>query len=164
MWPLGVVLAAALAASACGGLPPAGVYGSPSYRFTITFSEPPSRQVVALATPLVDVYGTSIAHRVIWSGGDAEVWIDELTTPVPADRVDGFLRSYLPTTHGGRIVTRSGFPAAIESVPCFTPAGSCPGNVAVLAVLAGTTLYEVHANLSASTDRAILASFRLVSQ
>jgi hypothetical protein len=130
----------------------------------MAFTKAPTEQIVPLATPVVDAYGTSVAHRVIWSGGDAEVWIDQLTTPVPAERIDGFLRSYLPTTHGGRIVTSSGFPAATESVPCFTPSGSCPGNIAVLAVLAGTTMYEVHTSMEASTDRAVLASFRLVSR
>jgi len=145
-----------------GGLPPPGHYGSPGYRFAISFAKAPTEQVVAITTPLPDAqYGTAIAHRSIWSGGNADVWVDQLTTPVPANRVDGFLRSHLPTSHGGRIVTRSGFPAAIESVPCFTPAGSCPGNVAVLAVLDDTTLYMVHTVMDASTDRAILASFQL---
>jgi hypothetical protein len=108
-------------------------------------------------------YGTGIAHRTIWSGGNADVWVDQLTTPVPPDRLDGFLRSYLPTSAGGRIVTRFGFPAAIESVPCFTPVGSCPGNIAELVILTGATVYEVRVGSAPSTDQAIISSFRLVS-
>jgi len=155
-------IALALALSACGaGVPSIGHYGSPGYRFVIAFAKPPTERVVP-TTPFSDPqYGTSVAHRTIWSGGNADVWVDQLTTSVPPDRVEGFLRSYLPTSKGGRIVTRFGFPSAIESIPCFTPAGSCPGNIAALVVLAGTTVYEVHAFSDASTDQAIISSFRL---
>jgi len=115
-------------------------------------------------TTLTDTpYGPAIARRTIWSGGNADVWVDQLTTAVPPARVDGLLRSYLPTSTGGRIVTRFGFPAAIESVPCFTPAGSCPGTIAELVVLTGATVYEVRAGSDAATDQAVISSFRLAS-
>jgi len=124
---LGLVLAA------CGGgLPRAGHYGNPGYRYIIAFAKPPTKRVVAVTTLTDTPYGPAIARRTIWSGGNADVLVDQLTTPVPPARVDGLLRSYLPTSTDGRIVTRFGFPAAIESVPCFTPAGSCPGNIAFL--------------------------------
>ena len=155
---LGLVLA-----TCGGGLPHAGHYGSPGYRFIIAFAQPPTKRVVAVTTLTDTPYGPAIARRTIWSGGNADVLVDQLTTPVPPTRVDGLLRSYLPTSTGGRIVTRFGFPAAIESVPCFTPAGSCPGNIAELVILTGTTVYEVHVGSDAATDQAIISSFRLVS-
>jgi len=163
MWLLGVLSAVALGGTACGGgLPPAGTYGTPGYRFVISFTEPPTERIIPLTTPTVeDQYGTAVVHRVIWSGGNADVWVDQLANPLRPAQIDGFLRSYLPTSHGGRVVTRFGFPAAVESVPCSTPAGSCPGNIAVLAVLDGTTVYEVHASEGASTDQAIISSFRI---
>ena len=140
-------------------------YGTPGHLFAIAFAKAPTERVVPLTAPRADDrYGTVLTGRVIWSGGNADVWVDQLAGPVPPARVEGFLRSYLPTTHGGRIVTRSGFPAALESVPCFTPSGSCPGNIAVLAVLAGTTVYEVHTGLDASTDQAVISSFRVVGR
>jgi len=153
-----------LALSACGGgLPPIGHYGNPGYRFVIAFAKPPTEQVVAPAAPIPETqYGTAIARRTIWSGGNADVWVDQLATPVPPDRVDGFLRSYLPTSTGGRIVTRFGFLSAIESVPCSTPAGSCPGNIAELVILTGVTVYEVWVHNAPSTDQAVISSFRLV--
>jgi hypothetical protein len=161
--PLGVLLAGALGASACGGLPPAKVYGDPGYRFAIAFTRPPTEQAVSVSTSMGRTqYGTTVARRVLWSGGGPDVWVFQLTNPVPPNRVDGFLRSYFPTSDGGRIVSRFGLPAGTESVACSTPAGPCPGNVAVLDVLSATTLYEVFARLDASTDQAIISSFRLV--
>ena len=156
----------ALVLAACGGgLPQAGKYGSPGYRFVIAFAKPLTKRVVDVTT-LMDnaVSEPTIARRTVWSGRNADVWVDQLTTSVPPDRVDGFLRSYLPTFTGGRIVGRFGFPAATESIPCFTPAGSCPGNIAELVILADTTVYEVHVQGDAATDQAIISSFRLVDR
>lgn len=164
-WPLGVLLLGALGATACGGLPPARTYGEAGYRFDISFSTSPTEQVVPLSTPQGEnQYGTAIARQVLWIGGNADVWVFQLTNPVPPSQVDGFLRSYFPTSHGGRMVYRSGLPAGTESVPCSTAAGPCPGNLAVLDILSGTTLYEVYTRLDASTDQAIISSFRLVDR
>ena len=154
-----VTVGLALVVAGCGGLPQAAGYGHRGQGFVVAFAEAPTEHDFVLQHPHTQ-YGTSIAHRTIWDGGNATVWVDQLTAPVAPGHVDGFLRSYLPTATGGRMVTRFGLPAAIESIPCFTPAGSCPGNIAELVILDHRTLYEVRATGAPGTDAAVLASFR----
>jgi hypothetical protein len=109
-------------------------------------------------------YGTGADKRWAWSGGGVNVFIDALTNPVPPRRVNPFLRSYLPATHGGRIITRLGLRAATETVPCSTPAGSCAGTIESLVILDDTTVYDVFVgNSDPSVTSAVVDSFRLIN-
>ena len=101
------------------------------------------------------------------SGGDGppevDVWVESLTNSVPPRRIDPFLRSYLPTTHGGRIIKWFGFPAATEFVPGCDPSGQCVGIIGSLVVLDGKTIYNIFThqnNLAAAQDE--IRTFRLV--
>jgi len=91
------------------------------------------------------------------------VSIDTLTNAVPPRRVNPFLRSYLSTSHGGRIIKWFGLPAAEEFVPGCLPTGQCIGIIGNLVVLDGTTLYFVFTSQNTRTAaQAEVRSFRVV--
>jgi hypothetical protein len=74
-----------------------------------------------------------------------------------------FLRSYLATTHGGRIIDWFGLPAAEVFVPGCNPSGQCVGTVGNLVVLDGTTLYFVFTQQNSLTEaKEEVRSFRVV--
>lgn len=138
-------------------------YGPPGNRFELSFPHAPDERTIAISQPLYQAqYGTAVAQRWIWRSATFHdvVWVDHLTGRPPGKRLDPFLRSYLPSAHGGRIVQRFTMPAAIETVPCSTPAGACPGIISAFVVLDGRTLYEVMATGSLTTDQAVIASFQ----
>jgi hypothetical protein len=77
--------------------------------------------------------------------------VESLTNVVPTRRVDPFLRSYLATSYGGRIIKWFGLPAAEVFVPGCDPSGRCVGTVGNLVVLQGTTLYFVFTHQNSET-------------
>jgi hypothetical protein len=92
-----------------------------------------------------------------------DVWVEFLTNSVPRRQVNPFLRSYLATSRGGRIITWFGLPAAEALVPGCDPSGQCVGTVGNLVVLDGTTLYFVithqYSQIAAQEE---VRSFRIV--
>ncbi len=168
MRPLTVAIAAAIVLAGCSSakaIPAPTSAGAPGNRFSVSFLRPPRERTVTFG-PSDDQrqYGTGVATRRIWTGGDVAVWVDSLTDAVPERRIAPFLRSYLPTATAGRITTRFGLPAATESVPCSTPAGSCPGTISGMVVLDGDTLYDVFTHQDDRlTAQAIIDSFRLTA-
>src|SRR5664280_2774163 len=150
---LSLILATGMALSSCSSAPPATkipspkVYGTPGFRFAASFLRAPAESTVTGGFKVLPQYHTGFREIRNWTGG----------------QVRPFLRSFLPTSHGGRIVTRFGFLAATETVPCSTPSGSCPGTVGTLVMLNGTTIYEISEyGLSSSDAIRILHSFRIV--
>jgi hypothetical protein len=166
---LSLILATGMALSSCSSAPPAAkipspkVYGTPGYRFAASFLRAPAESTVTGGFKVLPQYHTGFREIWNWTGGEVRVFVGALTQTPPPKQVRRFLRSFLPTTHGGRIVTRFGSLAATETVPCSTPSGSCPGTVGTLVMLDGTTIYEISEyGLSSSDAIRILHSFRIV--
>lgn len=149
-------------------LPPRAQFGPPGPAFSMSIPGTVREQTIVHRAPVhVVQYGATLLERFIWNNGTRDavqvnVWVDELASPPPATRLNPFLRSYLPTTHGGRIVQEFGLPAAVATVPCepFTGAPGCRGTDSDLTVLDGRTLYSVDVRGPGSTVRAVLATFR----
>lgn len=164
---LTMVFVAAVFLSGCSSgpavmIPRAKVYGPQGHRFSVSFLRSPTVSV-SNDVNVMSEYRTSIGKRWFWSGGGVLVIVDALINVPPSKQIYPFLRSYLPTTHGGRIISRLGFRAATEIVPCSTPAGSCPGTVATLVLLDHSTIYEVSSSgLPSSDAQKILSTFRIV--
>jgi hypothetical protein len=161
-----ILMLAVLVASCSGpaALPPPSTHGQPGYRFSASFSEPPS-----LRTPQISdaqgqaLYGTSITKRWIWSGGTTTAWVDALTKPVRPGRLPYLLRSYLPSGPSGRWLTKAGDPAMIGVVPGCVPSGQCSGFVGGLVILDGRTIYDLTTSQSTSASAyAVLHTFRIV--
>jgi hypothetical protein len=182
-WKLGLALLAPIALlSACGvsssgssgtalgALPAPRTYGAGEQKFAIAFpSTPSATSTTPTSTSTTMVGPPTLAASVgttrgeIWSGGGVIVRVISLARPLAPQRVDPYLRSYLPSTQGGRIVTFDGLPAAMGVYRCFTPAGSCPGDVAGLEVLSGHTLFDIFSNgYDRSSTERILTTFRVV--
>lgn len=168
---LGVVVPMALLVALLPGgsldLPPSVRLGPPGHRFSLSFPAGRHERTITYRQPVrLEQYGTAIVKRMIWQGAtsaavDVSVWLDQLGNVPPAHRRDPFLRSYLPTTHGGRIVRVFGLPAAVEAVPCEPTTGrTCAGTLSELVVLDGTTLYSVLTEGPGPTDAAVQATFR----
>ena len=144
-------------------IPQAKVYGPQGHRFSVSFLRSPTVSVSSHVN-VKSEYRTSVGKRWFWSGGGVLVIVDALNNVPPPKQINPFLRSYLPTSHGGRIISRLGFRAATEIVPCSTPAGSCPGTVATLVLLDHSTIYEVSSSgLSSSGAQKIMSTFRIVN-
>ncbi len=139
---LGVFLAGCSSPSPVS-IPTPTVQGPPGHRFALSFLKASTEHVGQGGILVPAKYGAGTLSRWYWTSPGFTVFVDELSKTVPESRVNGFLRSYLPTSHGGRIITWRGFPAATESVPCSTPAGSCSGVISALVVFADDTIYDI---------------------
>jgi hypothetical protein len=145
---LALALAAASGCSSPPLLPP-HAYGEPHHAFSISFGETPVHEEIADGNQL-------------WGGGGVIVRVMILEKPVDAAKVGSFLRGYLSSSHGGRLVTRFGLPAATGIWPCFSPAPGCRGFDGDLDVLDGLTVYDVHTSgLDWPTTQAALDSLRI---
>jgi hypothetical protein len=115
-------------------------------------------------------YGVGVlSAKVFTSGGSGpptvDVSVEYLTNIVPSHRERPFLRSYLPTTHGGRIIRWHGHLAATAFVPGCDPSGNCVGTIGSLVVLDGTTLFNIFTHqMDLASAEAEIKSFRLVSR
>lgn len=146
--PLVLALAAVSGCSSVTLLPP-HAYGEPLREFSISFGETPVHTVLA---PTIQ----------LWGGGDVIVRVVVLEQPVDANKIGSYLRGYLSSAHGGRLITRFGLPAATGIWPCFSPAPACSGFDGDLEVLDGLTVYDVHTSgLDRTTTQAALDSFRI---
>jgi hypothetical protein len=117
-------------------------------QFKASFPHTPTKMIFKDSGVKQAQYGVGVQTNTTYvSGGDGppevDVWVESLTNFVPSRRVNPFLRSYLSTSHGGRIIKWFGLPAAEEFVPGCDPSGRCVGSVGNLVVLDGTTVYFV---------------------
>jgi hypothetical protein len=163
---LSLILGAGLILGGCtsglsGAIPSAKSFGPPSHRFAASFPSAPRESIVTSGFNGWPQYGATIRTVWSWTGGSVDVFVYQLGH-VPTDRrMNPFLRSFLPTTHGGRIISRFGYRGAIETVPCSTPAGSCPGTIGTLVLLVRSSVYEILENgWSPGESARILSSFR----
>ena len=123
--------------------------GSRITRFSISFNEPPVHRAIAEATQ-------------VWGGGGVSARVVILRKPVDSTEFGPYLRGYLSSSHGARLITRFGLPAATGIWPCFSPTPGCTGFDGDLDVLDGLTVYDVHTSgLDRPTTQVALDSFRI---
>ena len=132
-------------------LPVSTQLGPVGKQFKASFPSKPRTKNYILSGVKQPQYGVGVQSNTTYvSGGsdssEMDVWIVTLTNFVPPRRIDPFLRSYLSSSHGGRIIKWFGLPASEEFVPGCDPSGQCSGTVGNLVVLDGTTLYFVFAH------------------
>jgi len=157
------------ASSLTSPVPAASVHGPPGGRFEVSFPTRVKEHTSLDGGQPIPQYGVGVLTTTTYSAGDGEpptvnVSVETLTNVVPPRRARGFLRSYLPTTHGGRIVMWRKHLAAVAIVPGCNPSGHCVGDVGTFVVLVGTTLFEVWTSQSsASTADSEFTTFRLLS-
>jgi hypothetical protein len=165
----GVLLAGCSSPSTVSILAPT-VQGPPGHQFALSLLKAPSgpkAQGHGVDSPVLastrNGPGVDFLSRWTWGSRNVDAFVFELANPVPRTRVNPFLRSFLPTSQAARVVTWHGFPAATETVPCSTRAGSCSGVVNVLVVLKDSTIYEIMVNASTnSVSQAVFNSFRFI--
>jgi hypothetical protein len=154
--------------SSSAPIPKASTHGSIGSRFEASFPYPPSEQTFRNNGKIIAQYGVGILSTKVFIGRgkgtpSVDVSVSSLTNIVPSKRERPFLRSYLPTNHGGRIVHWHGLLAATEFVPGCDPSGQCVGAIGELVVLDGTTLYYVFTHqMDLGTAEAEIKSFRLI--
>lgn len=142
--------------------------GPTGSQFKASFPHTPTKETYIDSGVKQAQYGVGVQATTTYvSGGNGppemDVWVESLTNIVPPRRVNPFLRSYLSTPHGGRIIKWFGRPAAEEFVPGCDPSGQCVGTVGNLVVLYGTTIYFVlthQASRAAAQDE--IRTFRVV--
>lgn len=135
----------------------------------LSFPHPPKKSIFTDPGTKQPQYGAGIRNVTIYASGigpnEVSISIDQLTNMVPIRRVDPFLRSFLASSHGGRIIKWFGLPAAEEFVPGCNPSGQCVGYVGNLVVLRGTTLFFVFTTEGSRTlARDELRTFRIVGK
>jgi hypothetical protein len=133
--------------------------GPAGSQFKASFPHTPTKMTFKDSGVKQAQYGVGIQTTTNYvSGGDGppevDVWVESLTNSVPSRQVNPFLRSYLSTSHGGRIIKWYGLPAAEEFVPGCDPSGQCVGTVGNLVVLDATNVYFVftHQNSRAAAQ------------
>jgi hypothetical protein len=169
-----LVLLCGIALSSCANslvmvtMPRATVHGAPAHRFAASFPHVPVIRVYDDSGAKQPQYGVGVKTVKIYTSGGSgpptlDVSVESLTNGVPNRREQPFLRSYLPTSHGGRIIKWDGLTAATAYVPGCDPSGKCVGEVGSLVVLDGTTVYDVFTQQSnLFTAKAEIKTFRLI--
>ena len=149
-------------------MPASTRHGPVGRQFNASFPRTPIKKFFKDSGAKQSQYGVGVQTTTDFvSGGngppEVDVWVESLTNSVPPRRINAFLGSYLPTSHGGRIVQWFGLPAAEEFVPGCDPSGQCVGTIGSLVVLDGTTLYNIftHQNDRVAA-RVEIRTFRLV--
>jgi hypothetical protein len=143
-------------------------HGFAGERFKASFPQTPTMKTYRDAGVKQPQYGVGVRTNTTYvSGGDGppevNVWVESLTNTVPSRRVNPFLRSFLSTSHGGRIIEWFGLPAAEEFVPGCNPSGQCIGTVGNLVVLDRTTVFFVFTSQKSRTAaRDEIRTFRVV--
>jgi hypothetical protein len=141
--------------------------GPPGSQFKASFPHRPTKQTFQDSGVKQAQYGVGTQTTTTYSSGgdgppEVDVSVEFLTNSVPPRRINPFLRSNLPTSHGGRIIKWFGLPAAEEFVPGCDPSGQCVGIIGSLVVLDGTTIYDIFThqnNQTAARDE--IRTFRL---
>ncbi len=162
-----------LALSSCGvaanspSLSSASHYGQSGGRFEASFPSRVRETTYLDAGTRQPQYGVGALNDVEYSSGSGapptvNVSVETLTNVVPRKRARAFLRSFLASAHGGRIIDRQGHLAAVEIVPGCNPSGQCVGDVGTLAVLDGNKVFTVWtAQPSVGAAKAELRTFAL---
>jgi hypothetical protein len=142
--------------------------GTSGHEFRASFPRPPTTRTYVDSGEEQAQYGVGVRTSTTYvSVGQSPFYVNVsvvlLTNVVPPRRVNPFLRSQLPTSHGGRIIKWFGQPAAQEFVPGCDPSGTCVGTIGSLVVLDGTTMYEIftHQDNRPEAEQEI-RTFRLV--
>jgi hypothetical protein len=148
-------------------LPKPTQLGPTGGQFKASFPYAPTKTTTADSGVKQRQYGVGIKTVTTYASGigvpQMNVSVDLLTNTVPLRRVDPFLRSFLATSHGGRIIKWFGLPAAEEFVPGCDPSGQCVGIIGNLVVLDGVTLYFVFTSQNSQTaSQEEVRSFRVV--
>jgi hypothetical protein len=173
---VGTLFLAGLVLSSCGvevtsssvSLAPESVHGAVGGRFKISFPTRVFEKTYHGTGKRQPQYGVGVLASLDYTSGTGNpptvnVSVETLTNVVPPRRARAFLRSYLPTTHGGRIITWQGHQAAIAVVPGCNPSGQCVGDVGTLVVLNGLRLFSIWTSeASVGTANSELQTFRLV--
>ena len=133
------VLLAECSSPSSASISAATFQGPPGHRFALSFLETsspkaPSGQKGERGILVPTKHGARVQSNSYWTSRKVHAFVYDLTNEVPGTRINSFLRGFLPTSHGGRIIKWLGLPAATESVPCSTSAGSCSGVVSALVV------------------------------
>lgn len=166
-----VVAAIALASCeiAANSTPPQPVRGPTGGQFRVSFPDAVRERTFSGSEERIPQYGVGVlVNRTYVSGNgtslEVRVSVEALTNPVPERRLRPFLRSYLPSTHGGRIVRWQGHTAAIGFLaPGCYPGGPCFGEEGNLVVIDGTTLFNVSTEqTNLASAEASLTSFHMV--
>lgn len=145
---------AAIALASCGigkiSMPPPSVHGPTDGRFRASFSNIVREHYYPGSDKRIPQYGVGVLFDHTYVGGsstsnEVNVSVEKLTNFVPKRRLRPFLRSYLPSTHGGRIIRWDGHVAAIGFLApgCYPGGDPCFGEEGTLVVLDGTTLFNV---------------------
>jgi hypothetical protein len=149
-------------------LPAAIRIGTAGRQFQASFPRTPIKTTYIDSGVKQAQYGVGVESNTTYvSGGDGppevNVWVETLTNKVPSRRLNPFLRSYLPTPRGGRIIRWFGLPAAEQFAPGCNPSGQCVGTVGCLVVLDGTSIFFVftHQNNEIAAQQEI-RTFRIV--
>jgi hypothetical protein len=158
----GVLLAGCSTPSAVS-IPAPTVQGPTGHHFALSFLKTPKEKEGQGGIVVPMKGGERVQSSWYWASPKEDAFVYELTSAVPPARVNSFLRGFLPTSSGGRIVAWHGLPAAIESVPCSTPAGSCAGFVSALVVLDDRTIFDILVSApTKAVTQAVFNSFRLI--
>lgn len=167
-----IVAASALASCDAGSISTTSpsLLGPPGHRFAISFPGRAHERTYSGSPKRIPQYGVGILsdHLYVSGNGNApevRVSVESLTNDVPERRLRPFLRSYLPTTQGGRIEQWRGHTAAVGFLaPSCWPDGPCTAEQGSLVLIVGTTLFDVSTEqTSLSSAEASLNSFRLVT-
>lgn len=154
--------------SSSPSLAPASLHGAVGGQFEAAFPTQVSDKTYRDTGKRQPHYGMGVLTGVDFTSGSGEpptvnVSVETLTNIVPARRVRAFLRSYLPTSHGGRIITWHGHEAAVAKVPGCNPSGQCDGDVGTLVVLDGIKLFSIWTSqISVELASAEFQTFRIV--
>lgn len=144
------------------------VQGPPGHRFALSFLETsspkaPSGQRGESGILVPTKHGARVQSSSYWTSRRVHAFVYDLTNEVPGTRINSFLRGFVLTSHGGRIIKGLGLPAATESVPCSTPAGSWSGVVSALVTIGGGTIYDILVFAPTnSVSQAVFNSFRRI--
>jgi hypothetical protein len=139
-------------------------------RFKVSFPDKVREHTSSGSEKRIPQYGVGVLFdRMYVSGTDTSlevnVSIETLTNVVPKRRLRPFLRSHLPSTHGGRIVRWQGHTAAVGFLaPACFPEGPCFGEQGSLVVIDRTTLFIVSTEqTNLASAEASLNSFHIVT-
>jgi hypothetical protein len=160
---IGPLVAAAVALASCGigeiSMAPLSAHGPADGRFRASFPPGVHERIFPGSGKRIPQYGVGVLFDRTYIGGsstsnEVRVSVETLTNLVPKARLRPFLRSYLPSTHGGRIVRWDGHIAAIGFLApgCYPGGEGCFGEEGTLVVIDGTTLFN------ASTEQTNLTS------
>jgi hypothetical protein len=130
-------------------LPKPSVHGPTGHSFEMSLPGKVRIDTFSDSGARIPQYGVGVLFDRTYISGNGtsptvHVSIMTLTNVVPARRLRPFLRSYLPSTHGGRIIKWKGHTAATGFLaPSCSPDGPCSGEEGSLIVIDGTTLFNV---------------------